>query len=183
MVLVTGGAKSGKSSFAEKFAAKYENVLYIATAMPFDVEMETKIKNHQIRRPKTWETLECFLEVPKALTELPKEYDCILLDCITLWITNLLFHFGGNDPQKIQYELVEEKIFKEVNKLAAYCGQSQIPMVMVTNELGYGLVPEHKLNRHFRDIAGRTNQILAEHAKEVYLVVSGIPMRIKGEQI
>lgn len=181
MILITGGARSGKSAFAEKLAAQHENVLYIATAMPFDVEMETRIQQHQNRRPKEWDTLECFLEIPKALQGLPQQYDCILLDCITLWVNNMLFHFGGNDPEKIEYEIVEERILKEAKKLIAVCNENHIHILLVTNELGFGLVPENKLSRHFRDIAGKVNQLLGEHVHEAYFVLSGIPVKIKGE--
>ncbi|WP_055070421.1 bifunctional adenosylcobinamide kinase/adenosylcobinamide-phosphate guanylyltransferase [Clostridium massiliamazoniense] len=183
MILVTGGARSGKSSFAENYVKKIstlDEVLYIATAIAFDEGMKNRIKKHREGRPKEWETLErykdfaCFKD-----NNIYKNKKVILLDCMTLLISNLLLEYKG-DFDKISEEEIdklEEYIDQEVSNFLEVFSDKKI--VIVTNEVGMGLVPAYKLGSIFRDIAGRMNQKIAKRADEVYFLVSGIPMKVK----
>lgn len=183
MVFITGGARSGKSSFAEDYVKKIsavDEVLYIATAIAFDDGMKSRIKKHRESRPSEWATLEKYKDF-KSLGEnkVFKEKKVILLDCLTLLISNLLLEYKG-DFDKITVEEIEElekNIEREITDLLESCREKEF--IIVTNEVGLGLVPSYKLGSIFRDIAGRMNQKIAKEAKEVYLLVSGIPMKIK----
>lgn len=187
MILITGGARSGKSSFGESLLISQKNVLYIATAIAFDNEMKQRIKKHQQRRNKDWETLEAFKAVGDKILSLNKGYDGIILDCITVMITNLLIqdtpNFNERDYNKLDYKVEETKILYEIKNLVAALKEMEIKyntkVVLITNEIGLGIVPEKKLSREFRDIAGRINQYLASESNEVFLIVSGIPVKIK----
>lgn len=184
IILVTGGSRSGKSTFAEQLAASEgNNVLYIATAIPIDEEMKHRIKMHRDQRPKCWFTLEAYNNLESAVKPLIEGKDAVLLDCVTVMITNLMFDNGEVDWDHIKQEeimSIEGKIKEQFDKLIKLAEQSTIPFILVTNELGMGLVPEYTLGRIYRDIAGRVNQMLAAQATEVYLCISGIPVRIKG---
>ncbi len=184
MILVTGGCRSGKSAFAEGLVQQWgKHVLYIATTIPFDEEMKKRVEIHQSRRPKEWETYEGYLDLPQMIREKGSCFDGIILDCITIWLTNLIFAFSlVDDPEKMDFYELEKKILEETKKLVEAIQETSVHTVIVTNEVGMGIIPENKLSRHFCDIAGRANQFLAESAEEVYFVVSGIPMKIKGGQ-
>lgn len=180
MILVTGGGKSGKSRFAEELVERGgKEILYIATAQAFDQEMEQRIRLHQQRRPQTWKTHEGFLSLERVLEE-NRNADGILLDCVTLWLTNLCFHFGGLEEETFVYENIRKQIETEVDQFLTVAKSMGIPVVLVTNEIGLGLVPETKFSRFFRDLAGEVNERLAREAESVYFVVSGIPLQIKG---
>ncbi|HIT87966.1 MAG TPA: bifunctional adenosylcobinamide kinase/adenosylcobinamide-phosphate guanylyltransferase [Candidatus Coprocola pullicola] len=182
MILVTGGDRSGKSVFAEKLASNYETVLYIATAEAFDEEMKKRIQKHQNRRPSHWDTLESYQNLAESIKQKQKDYDCILLDCVTLLLTNLLFLYSHTkDVEKMDFENLEKKLLQEIEEIAHICQKAKKQIIIVTVEMGLGIVPAEPLSRHFRDIMGTANQILAQKAQEVYFVVSGIPMKIKGE--
>lgn len=150
-------------------------MLYVATAEGSDPEMSARIAHHRARRSAEWGTLEVPRDVVPALREEEGRWGVLLLDCLTLWITNLLFAegSGGSDAESALAERVEE--------LAAYLTVSWPRAIVVTNEVGSGIVPADPATRLFRDIQGRANQRFAEHAEEVYLCASGIPLRIKGE--
>lgn len=182
MILVTGGDKSGKSAFAEDLAKKVNgNVLYIATAKVTDEEMEHRILKHKQRRPEHWDTLESYINLAEKIEEAEKKYNCILLDCITLLLTNLIFEYNKTDDiENMDFIELENKIVKELEEIAEICSISKSEIIIVTGEIGLGIVPIDKLSRYFRDIIGNVNQILAKKANEVYFVVSGIPMKIKG---
>ncbi|WP_238882208.1 bifunctional adenosylcobinamide kinase/adenosylcobinamide-phosphate guanylyltransferase [Clostridium sp. YIM B02551] len=186
MILVTGGARSGKSSFGEALLKDKEKVLYIATSIPLDGEMKKRIQKHRSSRNPNWDTLEAYEDIA---TKIKDAYDGIILDCITVMITNLLFmnmeSFEEEDIIKVDYSKKEEDILKEVSFMIKEFKNIEdnygTEIIIVTNEVGAGLVPEHKLGREFRDIAGRVNQYIAKEADKVFLVISGIPVKIKGE--
>ncbi len=185
LVLVTGGARSGKSSFAEGILQDVEGEkLYIATAIPFDEEMEDRIKKHQSLRSNNWATYEGFENLNHVLLQKGSEYSGILLDCVTLWLTNLLFDFAGEvDIDGLNLEEIneiEKRITVEIEKFIAAAQRVEGKLVLVTNEIGMGIVPENKLSRVFRDLQGRVNQLLGKAADQVFLVVCGVPMQIKG---
>lgn len=180
LVLVTGGARSGKSTFAEQYLhERFKQVLYIATAIPYDEEMKDRIKKHQQQRPDHWTTYEGHRQLGQVVSE--SQSEAILLDCITILVTNLLFdHLGEKAIEDVDEKGLEASIRNEIRALLDGVKEYKGTIVMVTNELGSGLVPEHKLGRVFRDIAGRVNQMIAKEADKVYLAVSGIPVQIKG---
>lgn len=181
MILVTGGDRSGKSAFAESLAKKAQgDVLYIATAKAVDEEMKNRIQKHIERRPKHWHTLESYTHLAQKIKEAEDTYHCILLDCITLLLTNMIFEYSDTDDvEKMDFEYLENKILLELEEIANVCSRSKSEVIIVTGEMGLGIVPMDRLSRHFRDIIGNVNQILAQKANEVYFVVSGIAMKIK----
>ena len=180
MILVTGGARSGKSRHAEALIADSPQVLYIATSQIFDEEMAARIQHHRDGRPPHWRTAECWRHLDALITPANAPEEAILLECITTMVTNLLFAMGGDtDPDNWDYAAMELAIEDEIRTLIDACQRCPAQVVLVTNEVGMGIVPENRLARHFRDIAGRVNQRLAAAADEVWLVVSGIGVKIK----
>lgn len=182
LILVTGGARSGKSTFAEeKIKGLGDKILYIATAIGFDDEMKERIRRHRLQRPKSWQTLEAFKDFDQVLPSRIKECDAVLLDCVTVMVSNIMLQ-RAMDWENITIDdirEVEAEVAKEIEKLLSIVDSSDIPFIMVTNELGMGVVPASVLGRAMRDIGGRANQRLAQAAQEVYLCVSGIPVKIK----
>ncbi|CBG88853.1 bifunctional adenosylcobinamide kinase/adenosylcobinamide-phosphate guanylyltransferase [Citrobacter rodentium] len=180
MILVTGGARSGKSRHAETLIADYPQVLYIATSQIFDEEMAARIQHHREGRPAHWRTAERWRDLDQLVGADNSPDEAILLECVTTMVTNLLFAFGDDsDPECWDYAALEAAVDAEIGALIAACQRSAAKVVLVTNEVGMGIVPENRLARHFRDIAGRVNQRLAVAADEVWLVVSGIGVKIK----
>ncbi|HHV28850.1 bifunctional adenosylcobinamide kinase/adenosylcobinamide-phosphate guanylyltransferase [Acetivibrio mesophilus] len=183
-ILVTGGARSGKSSFAESLIRNdYDenDVLYIATSIPFDEEMKIRVKKHREQRPAGWETLEAYRGLDIRLKEVGAGKKYILLDCITLMVSNIILEkcVDWNIlPENAENE-AEQEVICEVQKLLSAVRALDVTFIAVTNEVGMGIVPENKLSRVFQDIAGRVNQMLARNADDVYLCVSGIPIKIK----
>lgn len=182
IVLVTGGARSGKSRFAEELALKEKRVLYIATAVPFDDEMRARIRVHQRRRPAHWGTLEAYKDLEQQLEPLKDTFDCILLDCLTVMTTNLMFEdptFDSASLTEEQKDELQEEILVQVEKLCDWLIENNKSGILVTNEVGMGIVPENALARYFRDVAGRVNQRAAAEAHEAWLVCSGLPLKLK----
>jgi adenosylcobinamide kinase / adenosylcobinamide-phosphate guanylyltransferase len=168
IVLITGGARSGKSRYAEQRAAEMgAQPLYMATAEAKDEEMAQRIAEHQKRRGAQWRTVEEPLELAEALLAQRGKIDCALVDCLTLWISNLLIRHDD--------KYASEKVEELIEKLA----QLDFHVVLVTNEVGWGIVPDNPLARKFRDLAGWTNQRVAHIATEVILMVAGMPMIAK----
>lgn len=182
ITLVTGGARSGKSNYAEKLALSREgNVLYIATSIPFDQEMEDRIKKHKERRPANWYTYEGYKDLWKVY-ERDLAVNTILLDCVTIMITNLMFDLTEENIEELkndEIDSIEKRIIDQIKGFLDTARSNEPELILVTNEVGYGIVPENKLARIFRDMAGRINQYIASRADEVYLVVCGIPMKVK----
>jgi adenosylcobinamide kinase/adenosylcobinamide-phosphate guanylyltransferase len=184
LILVTGGARSGKSRIAEGIFKDYDKLLYIATSVPFDEEMKDRIMKHRERRDEKWRTIEIFQEF-KKLEDNQDFIDCrgILLDCITVMLSNR-FHYGEIDENTSleQYEALEHVIVEDVSNLIGLAKSHKKKMVIVTNELGMGIVPIDRMTRMYRDIAGRINQYLAKEADKVILAVSGIGVDLKKIQ-
>jgi adenosylcobinamide kinase / adenosylcobinamide-phosphate guanylyltransferase len=169
IILITGGARSGKSKYAEERAAGLgPRRLYVATAEAKDDEMAQRIAAHQKRRGSAWTTVEEPVQLAETLLAGGGRTDCALVDCLTLWLSNLIFRDD---------ESVEEKVENLVQTLP----RLDFSVVFVTNEVGAGIVPDNSLARRFRDLAGWTNQRLAALAHEVVLMVAGIPMIIKKD--
>lgn len=179
LILVLGGSRSGKSEFAERIAERSgKRVTYIATAAVLDEEMAARVKLHQERRDKDWVTIEEETDVHGVLSRGGKG-DVFLLDCATVWLTNLLFHQQRSAPD-IAPDIIERLILEQVAGLAETVKRG-LDLIVVSNEIGLGVVPEHHLGRLFRDLAGKTNQVLAARSDSVYLVVAGIPLEIKSK--
>ena len=171
LTLVIGGARSGKSRYAQSLARSGERpVLFVATAAPEDPEMAARIERHRADRPPHWKTIEAPLEVVAAVRGAD---GVVLLDCVTLWIANLLYHHRA-----LEGGAREAKILGEVEALAAVLREKEA--IAVSNEVGEGIVPESSLAREFRDLQGQANQILAREAGQVVLLVAGIPLGLKG---
>ncbi|MEG0180389.1 MAG: bifunctional adenosylcobinamide kinase/adenosylcobinamide-phosphate guanylyltransferase [Terrisporobacter sp.] len=182
IVLVTGGARSGKSSFAESLCINQNNrTAYIATSVAFDDEMKDRVKKHQESRPQEWKTYEIYKDIYSIVETLDKNHGTVLLDCLTLMINNLMFTYGIDIETASTDEVneIEEYIKNQIEKLLEKVKNTNLYFVIVTNELGMGIVPENKLSRIYRDFVGRANQQIAKTSDEVYLVVSGIPMKVK----
>jgi adenosylcobinamide kinase/adenosylcobinamide-phosphate guanylyltransferase len=245
MTFVLGGARSGKSAFAEDLARKYKDVVYIATAEVKDEEMRERIQIHRARRPFNWKTIEAPFHVDRIIANLDEKVGVVYLDCITLYITNMLLsdetgacrggwpfaiakddknpppltpparggetkgeatpgewepkgvatHGGGDtrgettspsldgrgkgEGERESLKQKQSQILGEINKLCKVCRESKSDVIIVSNEVGLGIVPDNALSRVFRDIAGSANQILADEADEVYFLVAGIAQRIK----
>lgn len=182
-ILITGGARSGKSSLAEAKAKELgEKVVYIATAIGFDEGMKERIKKHRSQRPSTWTTIERYKSFASLeLEEGFLESDLVLLDCMTLMVSNLLLEndIDFDTCSMSQIDSIENRIFNEIKELMKVIYKHKKQFIIVTNEVGMGLVPSYRLGNIFRDIAGRVNQYLADKADEVYFTVSGIPLKIK----
>ena len=181
ITLVTGGARSGKSDFAEKLikeAAGEAPVLYIATATNTDGEMDDRIRRHQARRPEHWRTEERWQNLDRISLGQEK---AILLDCVGFLLDNTYFsHIADwDDPKQEEADEAEEKVRAELSALAELCKAVNIDLVMVTNEVGDGLVPATKVSRLYRDALGRINCHAAALADRVYLTVCGIPIQVK----
>lgn len=183
-VLVLGGARSGKSSFAEEMAYSLGelNVTYIATARADDEEMEERIKMHQEARPSEWETVEEPRAVADRIVDLAAKTEVVLLDCLTVLISNLLLRgedLGTEDYQFENGEQKAEETLDEIEKLASEIKKAEANVIIVSNEVGQGLVPPYSLSRVYRDTVGKANQILAAAADEVYISYAGLPIEIK----
>ena len=173
-ILITGGARSGKSAFAEILAREFGAPLgYLATARTLDSEMDERVRRHRGRRGNEWSTIEEPIHLSQALARSDGQYDAILVDCMTLWLSNLLFRYED------AAEEIEERINEDLQRLKNTLQGMVTPVVLVSNEVGMGIVPDNALARMFRDIAGRTNQAMAAAADEVHVVISGIPLKLK----
>lgn len=181
IVFVTGGARSGKSTFAEKYAKeKTDNVTYIATAIAFDKSMQHRIDKHKEQRPDDWGLIEKYKEFDKlSLSEGYGECELLLVDCMTILISNHMIYSGIDFDECLPSEVddLEVKIKSDISNLLKHSSDKDI--IIVTNEIGMGIVPPYKMGAYFRDIAGRMNQFVASIADDVYFVVSGIEMKIK----
>ncbi len=172
-VLILGGARSGKSSYAQQLASGIgQRILFCATAEPLDDEMLERIERHKKSRPGGWETLEVRSGVGRALTGLTSGYDAVIIDCITLLVSNCL-HPGDKSAS------AETAVLEEINNLIEFMGQKRSNYFLVSNEVGGGLVPDNILGRAYRDLLGKANQLLAKAADEVYLMVAGIAIKVK----
>lgn len=169
ITLILGGARSGKSTYALSLAKKYKKVAFFATCQGLDKEMRERIKLHKESRPKHWETFEEPRNLVKLLDKINSSFNCILIDCLTLLVSNLVLAGDG-----------QEAVIRNIEDLLFVLGKKRARIILVSNEVGLGLVPVNKLGRDFRDISGRVNQLVAAKADEVFFTVSGIALKIKG---
>ena len=175
LTFILGGARSGKSTLAERLARQGERVLYVATAEGRDEEMRRRIAAHQAARPQHWDTVEEPLDLAGALRPVHNRYDTVLIDCLTLWVSNLLL---GRQPGAAD-DAIEERILNTARELLQLVASSGAGWIMVSNEVGLGVVPGSPLGRSYRDLLGRVNQLAAAHARQVYLMGAGLPLQVK----
>jgi len=189
-ILILGGARSGKSSYAQNLTKRLgKKVLFVATGESLDQEMTSRIEEHKKRRPRNWRTLEIATKVGIKLQAQIKDADVVLLECLTLLVSNVILspslcHFEGAQRSKNLKEIrsakAEKQVMAEMEDLLDCIDKYGGNFVVVSNEVGLGLVPDNKLGRIYRDLLGKANHLLAQHASEVYFMVSGIPVKIKG---
>jgi adenosylcobinamide kinase/adenosylcobinamide-phosphate guanylyltransferase len=170
ITLITGGARSGKSMQALKLALPYQRKFFVATGQALDDEMTARIEFHRTTRPPDFQTVEEPIQVVAALEKLDKNADLVVLDCLTLWISNLMQRHGMDDGP----------VLAEADKLAAALTHAPFASIVVTDEVGSGIVPtDHAESRRFRDLLGWTNQKIAAVADDVILMVAGYPLKLK----
>jgi len=175
IILLLGGARSGKSHYAQQLAGELgRKVLFVATGEALDEEMQTRIAEHKKDRPKTWQTLEITTGVGKNIENQIGYAEVVVIDCITLLISNLL-------RGKPDYPRAEKLVKAEINELIDVMDKLDASFVIVSNEVGMGLVPGNKLGRVYRDLLGKANQLLAARATEVYLMVACLPVQVKRQ--
>ncbi|MGO4106746.1 bifunctional adenosylcobinamide kinase/adenosylcobinamide-phosphate guanylyltransferase [Paenibacillus sp. YAF4_2] len=199
VMLVTGGARSGKSSFAEQLAARLgEGGIYLATSRVWDEEMAERVEMHRRSREQgdfKWETIEEPMELPRRLRELASEAakqivlgqkpPVVLVDCLTLWLTNLLLEVEEREQSESaveQHPVPAIWMGEQIDAFIRAASEYPYPLILVTNEVGDGIVPAYPLGRRFRDEAGRLNQRIAAASEKVFLVTAGIPIEIKALQ-
>lgn len=172
ILLVTGGCRSGKSMYAQNEAENTQgNKIYLATSPVLDDEMRSRISKHQESRDNSiWQTIEEEIEIAEVINNTP-DGSVILLDCVTLWINNILYR---------NENVMEEDIATIWNEILISIKDKNIDLVIVTNEVGLGVVPDNSLSRLYRDLVGRSNQVIASYADKVVLVSCGIPLVLKG---
>ena len=170
IIFVTGGARSGKSDFAQDLAEKLEGKrLFLATAQAFDEEMHRRIEKHREQRGNRWDTVEEPIYIGRALRSAVGSYATILIDCLTLWMSNLLLEYQDQDEKMSE---IMDDFFSSIDEFDG-------TIISVSNEVGMGIVPDNKLARDYRDQLGFLNQRMARRADEVYALLSGIPVKIK----
>jgi len=169
ITFILGGARSGKSNYALELAKKHKGkIAFIATCQPFDAEMKQRIAWHKKIRPSDWQCFEEYQDITALLQRVSNKFDLVIIDCLTLLVTNLML---AGESQKSIEKIISRLLLKLKNIKAR--------SILVSNEVGLGIVPVNKLGRDFRDIAGKVNQLAAKNAGEVFFMVSGIPWRIK----
>ncbi len=168
ITLITGGARSGKSTHALKLAAAYRRKFFVATAQALDDEMTARIEFHRETRPSEFQTVEEPVQVVAAMERLKERADVVVLDCLTLWISNLMQLHDQDDP-----------ILADADRLAQILKGSAFASIVVSDEVGWGVVPDHPMGRRFRDLLGWTNQKIASVADDVVLMVAGYPIKVK----
>ncbi len=180
--LISGGARSGKSNYAEQIVRLFgEKICYVATAIAFDSGMQSRIAKHRAVRPANWQTIEAYADLGQLIKQNTGQFDAYLLDCVTIMVSNLLLDakldFDNADEAAI--DALEESIKAEVADLIDAISENGDNIVLVTNEIGCGIVPSNRMARCFRDIAGRINQYIAMRADRLTLVVCGYPLQVK----
>lgn len=182
-ILIIGGARSGKSRFAQELALKLgEPVLFVATAVAGDDEMQHRIEEHRRERSATWTTLEITTHVGSQIDRQIGRSRVVIVDCITLLANNIFNQYIDQTSEQIDASLIEQKLIAEIDELIDCINHTDASFIMVTNEVGTGLVPANKVGRLYRDLLGLANQRLAARAEEVYLMVAGLPVLIKPAQ-
>ncbi len=177
VTLILGGARSGKSAYAQRLAVESGRpVLYVATATTGDAEMAERITRHRAARPSHWRTLEAPMHIGQALEAAVAGGEVVLMDCLTLLVSNLLMDEGDG----VTEDRLEARVVDELEAVLEVCAARGVSLIVVSNEVGMGLVPPYPMGRVYRDALGRVHQWLAARADQVILMVAGIPLNLKG---
>jgi adenosyl cobinamide kinase/adenosyl cobinamide phosphate guanylyltransferase len=178
LILILGGSRSGKSTYAQQLALVLggERVLFVATAEARDTEMEARIAKHRQERPAGWRTLEAPMGVAEALRPPVEDRRVVLLDCLTLLASNVMLAQGETADEKT----MEQALLREVNDLLDLWRAGDFTLIIVSNEVGLGVVPAYELGRYYRDLLGRANQMLAAQSDRVYFMIAGLPLELKS---
>lgn len=180
IILLLGGARSGKSYFAQELAKKSAGrVLFVATAAAGDEDMRQRIRKHQQNRPAAWRTLEAASQIGHQIEDNIDDAQLVIIDCITLLVNNIFCDYDEKQFETIDDSVLEKRVVAEIGELQACLKKLETSFIIVSNEVGLGIVPDNRLGRLYRDNLGRANQMLAQSADEVYLMVAGIPLRVK----
>jgi adenosylcobinamide kinase/adenosylcobinamide-phosphate guanylyltransferase len=180
LTLITGGARSGKSSFAEALAIKSGgNVLFVATATASDAEMAERIQRHRAGRPAAWTTLEASCNIGAAIEGGVQKFQTVVIDCLTLLTNNIFCRYLDANGELVDEERAEMECYAEIDELITCIEKNSAHFIIVTNEVGEGIVPANRLSRVYRDVLGKLNQKVAREAATVYLMVAGIPLTVK----
>jgi len=181
IILVLGGARSGKSRFAQNLASDIgHRVLYVAPLVPRDEEMRHRVERHRKSRPSDWRTVEAPTGVAKALREHIADTEVVILDCLTLLVANLMSpSHDTTEMGSIDYEATQRKLSMELEALLGCIEGSPTSLIIVSNEVGSGLVSPYPSGRAFRDLLGEANQFIAERVDKVYMMIAGIPLELK----
>ncbi len=183
LILLLGGARSGKSAYAGRLAAQFgDRVLYVATAQAGDGEMQARIAAHRRARPAVWRTIEAPTSVGEAVRAALASgaVDVVLLDCLTLLVSNVILQgVAEEDLDRVDGVAAQERVEVELDGLLDVFRAGDVPWIVVSNEVGWGLVPPYPLGRVYRDLLGWANQRLAAEADQVYLMVAGLPLDVK----
>ncbi len=174
LTLILGGRRAGKSTYAQRLAgerARDGRVLFVATAEPLDDDMSERIRKHREDRPAEWDTLETPLDIVGELAPIADRFDIVLLDCLTLWVSNLLLAEDDVD------------VLDQTRRLFDCYHAQDASWIVVSNEVGLGVVPSNRLSRDFSDELGRVNQLVASEADEVTFIAAGLPLRLKPPEI
>ncbi|MBA7562822.1 Bifunctional adenosylcobalamin biosynthesis protein CobU [subsurface metagenome] len=181
-ILILGGARSGKSRFAKEMAMNLsEKVLFVATGEAQDEEMKQRIEKHKQERPSNWRTVEVPTGIGRKIREEVGDARVVIVDCLTLLVSNVLGQ-PGNDPEQIDTSVVEDRLNVEMKELIGCMNDIAATFILVSNEVGMGVVPASELGRIYRDLLGKVNQVLTEHADRVYFMLSGVPLNLKKEE-
>lgn len=180
IVLVTGGVRSGKSRFAQELAeGSKKTVLFVATATGGDEEMRRRIEEHRKQRPGNWRTLEAGTHVGRQVRKNISDAQLVIIDCITLLVNNIFTQHTGSAGDITDAVRLEKQVTEEISELIGGMDRVAADFVIVTNEVGLGIIPENRMGRLYEDLLGKANRLLVERADEVYLMVAGIAVKIK----
>lgn len=185
VTLILGGARSGKSAWAEQLASQSDqDVVFLATATPGDAEMARRIAAHRVVRPPTWRTIESPIELGSAVREHAHPGDLVLIDCLTLWVSNVVLARIGTsgDPDAMsgqEWQAIEANLRAGAEGLIDTARSIDVSLILVSNEVGMGIVPAYPLGRHYRDLLGQVNRAVASQADSVILMIAGLPVDLR----
>jgi len=181
--LIIGGARSGKSRYAQELARKTSGrVLFVATAEAGDEEMRRRIEEHKKARPATWRTLEVQTNVGSRIRQEMGEAQVVIVDCIALLVNNILQPYYKVEGGRVELKDIEKAVADEISALLQCFTQVKASFIVVSNEVGTGIVPVDGISRLYRDLLGKANQMLAQQADEVLMMVAGIPLSLKSKE-